>query len=239
MQQNYSDGQWRDTVDEAADNKVLTFPNVIVLYTDIHHLPRPRGQGPAVRGVRLGRHRLLLLRRQVREDLLAEGHPAGGPAPVLPDRGRPPAATPLLEVNTGKSYVAVTDVDFAGNFVHSTLDGVDLSHRHHPDLRAAATSRTTPRPATPSASSTDDLTDRPPPAAGEAEDSNTEDTTSRESDTEATSRAARPPPGSRPPAARSTSSLPPTAKSTPPESPTHSTETRCSPPRRRGSAVLF
>ena len=27
MQQNYSDGQWRDTVDEAADNKVLTFPN--------------------------------------------------------------------------------------------------------------------------------------------------------------------------------------------------------------------
>ncbi len=32
-----------------------------------------------------------------------------------------------LEVNTGKSYVAVTDVDFAGNFVHSTLDGVNLS----------------------------------------------------------------------------------------------------------------
>ena len=39
MQQNYSDGQWRDTVDEAADNKVLTFPNVIVLYTDIHTYP--------------------------------------------------------------------------------------------------------------------------------------------------------------------------------------------------------
>lgn len=26
MQQNYSDGQWRDTVDDTADNKVLTFP---------------------------------------------------------------------------------------------------------------------------------------------------------------------------------------------------------------------
>ena len=26
-----------------------------------------------------------------------------------------------------QSYVAVTDVDFAGNFVHSTLDGVNLS----------------------------------------------------------------------------------------------------------------
>lgn len=44
MQQNYSDGQWRDTVDEAADDTVLTFPNVIVLYTDIHTYPatRPR-----------------------------------------------------------------------------------------------------------------------------------------------------------------------------------------------------
>ena len=48
MQQNYSDGQWRDTVDEAADNKVLTFPNVIVLYTDIHTYPA-MSQGPAVR----------------------------------------------------------------------------------------------------------------------------------------------------------------------------------------------
>ena len=33
----------------------------------------------------------------------------------------------MLEINTGKSYVAVTDVDFAENFVHSSLDGVDLS----------------------------------------------------------------------------------------------------------------
>ena len=49
MQQNYSDGQWRDTVDEAADNKVLTFPNVIVLYTDIHTYPGHEANGPAVR----------------------------------------------------------------------------------------------------------------------------------------------------------------------------------------------
>ena len=82
MQQNYSDGQWRDTVDEAADNKVLTFPNVIVLYTDIHTYPGHEKTD------RMGRRRLLLLRRQVRVDLLAEGHPAGGPAPVLPERGR-------------------------------------------------------------------------------------------------------------------------------------------------------
>ena len=32
-----------------------------------------------------------------------------------------------MEINTGKSYVAVTDIDFAENFVHSKLDGVDLS----------------------------------------------------------------------------------------------------------------
>ena len=33
-----------------------------------------------------------------------------------------------VEINTGKSYVAVTDVDFAGNFVHSTLESVNLSN---------------------------------------------------------------------------------------------------------------
>ena len=38
MQQNYSDGQWRDTVDEASDT-TLAFPNVLVLYTDIHTYP--------------------------------------------------------------------------------------------------------------------------------------------------------------------------------------------------------
>ena len=32
-----------------------------------------------------------------------------------------------MEINIGKSYVAVSDVDYAENFVHSTLDGVDLS----------------------------------------------------------------------------------------------------------------
>ena len=32
-----------------------------------------------------------------------------------------------VEINIGKSYVSVTDVDYAENFVHSKLDGVDLS----------------------------------------------------------------------------------------------------------------
>ena len=31
-----------------------------------------------------------------------------------------------LEVNTGKSYVAVTDVDYAENFIHTTLADMDL-----------------------------------------------------------------------------------------------------------------
>lgn len=32
-----------------------------------------------------------------------------------------------MEINIGKSYVAVSDVDYAENFVHSTLDDVNLS----------------------------------------------------------------------------------------------------------------
>ena len=74
----------------------------------------------------MGRHRLLLLRRQVREDLLAEGTPLEALRLYYLNEDGTCSDTPL-EVNTGKSYVAVTDVDFAGNFVHSTLDGVNLS----------------------------------------------------------------------------------------------------------------
>ena len=89
-----------------------------------------------------------------------------------------------VEINTGKSYVAVTDVDFAGNFVHSKLDGVDLSSATtvtyersyvEDDAKAGDTL----------GMSTDDLTNNAT-GAGEAEVSNTEDTTSGESYTEDT-----------------------------------------------------
>ena len=89
-----------------------------------------------------------------------------------------------MEINTGKSYVAVTDVDFVGNFVHSKLDGVDLSSATtvtyersyvEDDAKAGDTL----------GMSTDDLTNNAT-GAGEAEVSNTEDTTSGESNTEDT-----------------------------------------------------
>ena len=88
-----------------------------------------------------------------------------------------------LEVNIGKSYVAVTDVDFAENFVHSKLDGVDLSSATtvtyertyvEDDAKAGDTL----------GMSTDDLTNNAT-GAGEAENY-TEDTTSGESYTEDT-----------------------------------------------------
>ena len=91
-----------------------------------------------------------------------------------------------VEINTGKSYVAVTDVDFAGNFVHSKLDGVDLSSATtvtyersyvEDDAKAGDTL----------GMSTDDLTNNAT-GAGEAEDttsgeSYTEDTTGSEETT--------------------------------------------------------
>ena len=167
MQQNYSDGQWRDTVDEAADNKVLTFPNVIVLYTDIHTYPGHEAkdlQYAEYAWGGIGYYCYALRLYYLTEDGQCSDTP--------------------VEINTGKSYVAVTDVDFAGNFVHSKLDGVDLSSATtvtyersyvEDDAKAGDTL----------GMSTDDLTNNAT-GAGEAENSNTEDTTSGESYTEDT-----------------------------------------------------
>ena len=107
MQQNYSDGQWRDTVDEAADNKVLTFPNVIVLYTDIHTYP--------------GHEKTDLQYVEYAWGGVGYYCYGGKCEKIYWQKGTP------LEINTGKSYVAVTDIDFAENFTHTTLDNVDLT----------------------------------------------------------------------------------------------------------------
>lgn len=87
MQQNYSDGQWRDTVDEAADNKVLTFPNVIVLYTDIHTYPGHEKTDLQYAEYAWGASVTTATAASARRST-GRRHPAGGAAPVLPERGR-------------------------------------------------------------------------------------------------------------------------------------------------------
>ena len=124
MQQNYSDGKWRDTVDEAAGNQVLTFPNVLVLYTDIHTY-----KGHEAKDL-----------QYVEYSWGGVGYYCyGGKCETIYwQKGTPLEALRLyymtedgkcsdipLEVNIGKSYVAVADDDFVGAFKATTLDGVD------------------------------------------------------------------------------------------------------------------
>ena len=183
MQQNYSDGQWRDTVDEAADNKVLTFPNVIVLYTDIHTYPGHEAKDLQYAEYAWGGIGYYCYGGKCEKIYWQKGTPLEALRLYYLTEDGQCSDTPV-EINTGKSYVAVTDVDFAGNFVHSKLDGVDLSSATtvtyersyvEDDAKAGDTL----------GMSTDDLTNNAT-GAGEAEDSNTEDTTSGESYTEDT-----------------------------------------------------
>ena len=126
MQQNYSDGQWRDTVDEAADNQVLTFPNVIVLYTDIHTYPGHEAKDLQYVEYAWGGVGYYCYGGKCEKIYWQKGTPLEALRLYYLNEDGTCSDTPL-EVNIGKSYVAVTDVDFAGNFVHSTLDGVNLS----------------------------------------------------------------------------------------------------------------
>lgn len=185
MQQNYSDGQWRDTVDEAADNKVLTFPNVIVLYTDIHTYPGHEATDLQYAEYAWGGIGYYCYGGKCEKIYWQKGTPLEALRLYYLTEDGQCSDTPV-EINTGKSYVAVTDVDFAGNFVHSKLDGVDLSSATtvtyersyvEDDAKAGDTL----------GMSTDDLTNNAT-GAGEAEDttsgeSNTEDTTGSEETT--------------------------------------------------------
>ena len=127
MQQNYSDGKWRDTIDEANGKTVLSFPNIIVLYTDIHVYPGHEAKD--LQEVEYGDGGVgYYCYGGKREKIFwQKGTPLEALRLYYLNEDGTCSDTPL-EVNIGKSYVAVTDVDFAGNFVHSTLDGVNLSN---------------------------------------------------------------------------------------------------------------
>ena len=183
MQQNYSDGQWRDTVDEAADNKVLTFPNVIVLYTDIHTYPGHEAKDLQYAEYAWGGIGYYCYGGKCEKIYWQKGTPLEALRLYYLTEDGQCSDTPV-EINTGKSYVAVTDIDFAENFVHSKLDGVDLSSATtvtyersyvEDDAKAGDTL----------GMSTDDLTNNAT-GAGEAEESYTEETTSGETYTEET-----------------------------------------------------
>ena len=126
MQQYYStDGSWRDTVDEGNDT-TLTFPNVLVLFTDIHVYPGheakdlqnvdygPGGIGYYSYGGKT--ERIYWQKGTPLEALRLYYLTEDGQCSDVP-----------LEVNIGKSYVAVVDVDEAANYETGLLADHDLA----------------------------------------------------------------------------------------------------------------
>ena len=125
MQQNYSDGQWRDTVDEAADNKVLTFPNVIVLYTDIHTYPGHEKTDLQYVEYAWGGIGYYCYGGKCEKIYWQKGTPLEALRLYYLDENGQCSDTPC-EINIGKSYVTIVDVDEAINLKVGNLADFDL-----------------------------------------------------------------------------------------------------------------
>ncbi|MDD4850559.1 MAG: DUF3048 C-terminal domain-containing protein, partial [Gemmiger sp.] len=129
MQQYYStDGAWRDTIDEGADNKQLEFTNVITLYTDIHVYPGHEAKDLQYAEYSWGGVGYYCYGGKCEKIYWQKGTPLEAlRLYYLDENGQ--CSENYVEVNTGKSYVTIADVDEAGKFVASTLDGVDLTKK--------------------------------------------------------------------------------------------------------------
>ena len=125
MQQNYSDGQWRNTVDELYDQQ-LEFPNLIVLYTDIHTYQGHEAKDLQCVDYSFGGVGYYCYGGKCEMIYWQKGTPLEALQLYYLDENTQ-CSDELLKVNTGKSYVAVVDNDFTANFVAKSLDGVDLS----------------------------------------------------------------------------------------------------------------
>lgn len=126
MQQYYSGYGWRETRDEANDNVLLSFPNLVILFTDIHTYPEYRakdlqtvdfGSGGAGYYCYGGKCERIYWQK-------------GGPIQALQlyyltEDGK--CSDIPLEMNIGRTYLAVVGLDFYNNFVHKSLSEVDVS----------------------------------------------------------------------------------------------------------------
>ena len=128
MQQYYStDGAWRDTVDEG-NAQQLAFTNVITLYTDIYAYPQYREKDLQYVEYSWGGVGYYCYGGKCEKIYWQKGTPLEAlRLYYLDENGQ--CSENFVEVNTGKSYVAVVDVDEAERFVASTLDGVDLNKK--------------------------------------------------------------------------------------------------------------
>ena len=125
MQQYYStDGSWRDTIDEKYDEQ-LAFTNVVILYTDMAAYP---GDSHDIQDVDYGNGGIgyYCYGGKIEKIYWQKGTPLEAlRLYYLTADGQ--CSDQLLDVNIGKSYVTVVDVDEAVNLETGTLAEYDLA----------------------------------------------------------------------------------------------------------------
>ena len=125
MQQYYStDGSWRDTVDEEYDEQ-LAFTNVVILYTDMAAYP---GDSHDIQNVDYGNGGIgyYCYGGKIEKIYWQKGTPLEAlRLYYLTADGQ--CSDQLLDVNIGKSYVTVVDIDEAEKLETGTLADYDLA----------------------------------------------------------------------------------------------------------------
>lgn len=126
MQQYYStDGAWRDTVDEANDTQ-LSFTNLVVLFTDIHTYKGHEEKDLQYVEYSWGGVGYYFYGGQALKIYWQKGTPLEAlRLYYLDENGK--CSDTMLEVNTGKSYVAVVDLDEYYDFSYELAEEVDLN----------------------------------------------------------------------------------------------------------------
>ena len=127
MQQYYgTDGQWRDAIDEEYGDQ-LEFTNLVVLFTDIYTYPGHEAKDLQYVDYDFGGVGFYFTGGKVERIWWQKGTPLEALRLYYPDENGQ-CSDEMVEVNIGKSYLTVVDLDeYEKGFYYSTLDGVDSS----------------------------------------------------------------------------------------------------------------
>lgn len=118
MQQNFS-GNWRDTIDEEYNDYQLQFPNVIVLFTDIHTYPGHETTDLQYVEYSWGGIGYYFYGGKCEKIYWQKGTPLEALRLYYLNENGQCSDTPC-EINIGKSYVTIVDVDEAINLKVAT-----------------------------------------------------------------------------------------------------------------------
>ncbi len=132
MQQYYgTDGNWRDSVDEN-NNVTLNFTNLVVLYTDIHTYPGHEAKDLQYVDYDFGGVGFYFTGGKCEKIYWQKGTPLEAlRLYYLDENGQ--CSDEMVEVNMGKSYLSVVDLDeYENGFSYSSADGVNTSSAGKP-----------------------------------------------------------------------------------------------------------